>query len=519
MSFSSRTLQQAALGCAVVLGAIALRVFRAKRRAKLPPGPPGVFFFGNLFQLSARVWLNFETWKTLYGPVVYLDIAGQPIVVLNTPKATADLLDRRAGLYSDRPRNIVASEIMTGGLLVVFSRYGDIWRRMRRAAHEGLNKSVAHKYNAIQSKEAILLTHSLLENPTAWDTHFRRNAASVVLSMVYDMPALASEEDPKITLINDFVARLVRAAYPGAHFVEYFTWMRYLPASVAKWKRVALEQHKQDDAMFRGLFNEVADRVAQGDQRPSFCATLLEQEDRHGLNEKESAWLAATLYAGGAETTSGVLAWFLFDMLSFPEAQTRAQAELDAVVGRSRLPTFADYDHLPYLRALIKEVLRWTPVDPLGVPHRLIDDDYYEGHWIPKGTIVIGNVWSMNRDAEIYGADAHLFEPRRHLGADGRLTGVGAGTKDEGHYTFGFGRRICVGRHVANDSLFIDCASILWALSIEPIMDASGTPVLPSADDSIDTGLVLRPPKFQCAFRPRFPDAAGIVASTKELTA
>ncbi|KAJ7108038.1 cytochrome P450 [Mycena crocata] len=509
--------QLAALAALTLIGVIALKSWLAKRRSKLPPGPPGVFFFGNLFQLSSRIWLDFTTWKQTYGPVVYLDIAGQPIVVLNTAKAAADLLDRRAAIYSDRPQNIVASELLAGGLLVVFSRYGDVWRRMRRAAHEGLNKNVAHKFHPIQSKEAILLTHGLLVNPGAWDSHFRRTAASVVLSMVYDMPALLSEDDKNIKLINDFVERLVQAAYPGTYFVEYFTWMRYLPPWIAKWKRVALDQHRLDSAMFEGLFNEVRDRVAQGDKRPSFCATLLEQEDRHGLNEKESAWLAATLYAGGAETTSAVLAWFLFAMLLFPEAQKRAQAELDAVVGRGRMPTFADYNSLPYMRALIKETLRWTPVDPIGLPHRLTEDDYYEGHLIPKGSIVIVNVWALNRDPEIYGDNAHVFEPSRHLDKEGNLTVSVVETKDEGHHSFGFGRRICVGRHVANASLFIDIASILWALSIEPCKDAEGMPILADPNDCVDTGLVIRPPPFKCSFSPRFPDAVGIVANTKEL--
>jgi hypothetical protein len=88
-----------------------------------------------------------------------------------------------------------------------------------------------------------------------------RTAASVVLSMVYDTPALLSEEDPNITRINDFADRLVNAAYPGAYLVEYFTWMKYLPSWMAKWKRDVLEQYSIDDAMFRGLFNEVSNRV------------------------------------------------------------------------------------------------------------------------------------------------------------------------------------------------------------------------------------------------------------------
>ncbi|KAF7333345.1 Cytochrome P450 [Mycena venus] len=506
MKFSSPISEQGALGFVVVLCILLLRLSGTKRRAKLPPGPPGIIFFGNLFQLSPRIWLKFTSWKT-YGSVVYLGVAGRSIIILNNAKAAVDLLDRRASLYSDRPQNIVASELMGGSLLFAFIHYGDTWRRMRRAAEEGLRKTIAHRFHAIQLREAIFLTHSLLVNPGSWDSHLRRTAASVILSMVYDTPAVLSEEDPKITRINDFVERIVRAAYPGAYLVEYFTWMRYLPTWSAKWKRDALEQHRIHDAMFQGLFNEVRDRIAQDDQSSSFCADLLEKKDRHGLNERESAWAAGMLYIGGAETTSGALAWFIFAMLSFPEVQRRAQKELDAIIGRSRMPTFADYDSLPYMRALIKEVLRWAPIAPLGVPHRLAEDDYYDGHLIPQGSIVITNMWAINRDPQVYGDNADMFEPNRHLDEDSQL----------GHHAFGFGRRICVGRHVANDSLFIDCANILWALSIEPFRDDNGVPIIPGLDESIDAGIVVRPPMFRCSFTPRFASATEIVANTKEL--
>jgi hypothetical protein len=113
----------------------------------------------------------------------------------------------------------------------------------------------------------------------------------------------------------------------------------------------------------------------------------------------------------------------------------------------------------------------------------------------------------MNRDPEVYGHDADLFEPTRHLDGDGRLAVVIPETKDEGHNTFGFGRRYdsstmsggmmvkflrnCVGRHLANDSLFIDCASILWALSIEPFYDHNGAPIIPSLDESINAGIMV----------------------------
>lgn len=80
-------------------------------------------------------------------------------------------------------------------------------------------------------------------------------------------------------------------------------------------------------------------------------------------------------------------------MTLYPEVQRKAQLELDAVLGSVRLPTHADREHLPYLNALVLETLRWHPVGPLGVPHRLLQDDVYEGYHLPRGTLVIANIW------------------------------------------------------------------------------------------------------------------------------
>ena len=107
----------------------AFRTIKRYRTGKLPPGPKGIPFFGNLFQLSSMPWKEFEVWKKQYGrstlqsyvlfqadsvlnagPLVYLTVGGQGILVLNTHQAAADLLDRRGNIYSDRPRMISKSE-------------------------------------------------------------------------------------------------------------------------------------------------------------------------------------------------------------------------------------------------------------------------------------------------------------------------------------------------------------------------------------------------------------------------
>ncbi|KDQ22589.1 hypothetical protein PLEOSDRAFT_1050622 [Pleurotus ostreatus PC15] len=302
---------------------------------------------------------------------------------------------------------------------------------------------------------------------------------------------MEDSRDPVILRVNHFTERALKAAIPGAYLVEYFTWMEHLPRWMCAWRRYAEDAFKRDSVLFENLFADVVTRLKSGDQRPSVAATIITEQEKKNLTDKEAAWVSATLYAAGAETTSGQLAWFMEAMVLYPEVQARAQAEIDRVVGRDRMPTFQDYDHLPYIKAMVKETLRWNGVGRLGVPHRLAQDDWYEGHFIPKDTICLVNVWGLNHDTEVYGPDVDDFRPERFLNEEGELKAMPTDTKDEGHVTYGFGRRICVGRHVSNNSMFIEIASILWACNIRPGKNEAGEIVMPDPQNSIDEGLVV----------------------------
>lgn len=142
----------------------------------------------------------------------------------------------------------------------------------------------------------------------------------------------------------------------------------------------------------------------------------------------------------------------------YPDVQQKAQAELDAVVGPDRLPELSDSSSLPYLNALIKELLRWHPALILGLPHSTLADDEYNGHFIPAKTIVIANVWwvvhrrsykcialidcayrprGMTRNPECY-PDPEAFIPERFLDENGKLD---LSACDPANIVFGFGRR------------------------------------------------------------------------------
>jgi cytochrome P450 len=178
-------------------------------------------------------------------------------------------------------------------------------------------------------------------------------------------------------------------------------------------------------------------------------------------------------------------------MIAFPEVQRRAQAELDAVIGRERFPTFADAPHLPYLHAIIKETLRWRPPGPFGIPHAASEDDWYEGMFIPKGASCMANIWHCNHDRAVFGNDADEFRPERHLDEHGGLLSGPLETNQQGHVSFGFGRRICVAKDLASDSLFINSARILWATNVERARDDDGREIQPDTDTLVHAGVAV----------------------------
>jgi cytochrome P450 len=111
-----------------------------------------------------------------------------------------------------------------------------------------------------------------------------------------------------------------------------------------------------------------------------------------------AGYITGSLLEAGSDTTASTLYGFILAMLIWPVIQQKAQDEVDRVVGPDRLPTIEDYDQLPYIRCCIKESLRWMPTVVLGVPHSALREDTYMGYTIPKGAMLVNNVWYVKQN-------------------------------------------------------------------------------------------------------------------------
>ncbi|KIL66933.1 hypothetical protein M378DRAFT_355739 [Amanita muscaria Koide BX008] len=192
-------------------------------------------------------------------------------------------------------------------------------------------------------------------------------------------------------------------------------------------------------------------------------------------------------------------------MTLHPVEQKKAQQEIDHVVGSDRLPNFEDRSSLPYVEALYREVLRWRPIGPLTFPHATDKDDVYNGYFIPKGANVFANVWAISRDEIVY-PDPEAFRPERFFKNDGTLK------DDNVMYLFGFGRRICPGRHLADSVIWLTIASVLATFNISKAKDADGNLVeIDAGTDAFTDSILSGPLPFECSITPRSSLAQTII--------
>jgi len=251
-------------------------------------------------------------------------------------------------------------------------------------------------------------------------------------------------------------------------------------------------------------FQFVKDQIAQGTAVPSYTSELLGSDNLTEETKYNIKWSAASMYSGGADTTVSAINSFFLAMTLYPEVQRKAQAEIDRVVGNDRFPTFADQANLPYIDALTKELLRWNPVTPLSIPHIATEDGSYGSYFIPKGSLIIANVWQILHDPATY-ANPMKFNPDRFLGDTPEI--------DPRHAAFGYGRRLCPGMHLAQSSLWLTCAMSLAVFNIEKSVDGFGNVVEPATRYS--GGTISHPPPFKCAIKPRSEKSAALVASVE----
>jgi len=187
--------------------------------------------------------------------------------------------------------------------------------------------------------------------------------------------------------------------------------------------------------------------------------------------------------------------------VAHPDVVKKAQSEIDEVVGVDRMPTLADWERLPYLEAILQEISRWRPTLPLGFFHQASEEETYKGYRIPKGAVIFQNNWAFLHDPNMYD-DPESFSPDRFLLNEFGLAHPELVEEYRNTYTFGAGRRICPGIHLAMNSLRINVLNLLWGFYFLKGLDADGREIEPDVW-AFGSSTSISPAKLDCRIVPR----------------
>ncbi|KAJ6779202.1 cytochrome P450 [Mycena vulgaris] len=442
----------------VLVGASSLWFHRIRKAKKppLPPGPRRLPFVGNILDIPSRnIWLKFAQLGDIWaGDISSLTVFGQTMVIVNSLDVAEDLLDARGANFSDRPVIPMGGEMAGFNNVGALAQYGDRVRTERKFFHQLFGgHATINQFVPLLSAEIHKLLQQLVLNPDEVAGEIARTTGAITLRIAYGYQILdAPQKDPYMEMFTTSMDNFCRSTSPGAFMVDIVPARGGFHTTARGWA-------KQVHGTMDTAYEYVKKNMAAGTAEKSFVSSLLE-EQRH--DDYAIKWAAGSIQTGGSETTAAQLKAFFLAMSLYPDVQTAAQDELDAVIGTDRLAGIPDRSQLPYLDALCKEILRWHTAALTAVPHRTRQDCIYERGQnyqpllIPKDSLVILNIWLMLHDPERY-ANPMAFDPTRFL-----VTSNEDAEIDPARICFGFGRRKLLG----DTTLFLACSSILAVFNI-----------------------------------------------------
>lgn len=468
-----------------------------------PPGPRALPVVGNVLDMpQSRFALTWTRFGEKYGPLTWLTVPGQNILVINSFEAAKELLETRPLLFADRPRFTMLTQLLGLGDYAVFNGYNSTWKKQRAHLKQSLSASVVKRdYSSLFEANAQQYLGRCLVCPEDCVVGINRIVAETVVKFAYGR--LGDEQGRDYIQLNNRITDIITLGLQG-YVVDLFPSLRYLPSWLPgmKFKRDAARWRQEIRQQESTVFESAKASTLSNDPEvvSSFVFKKLQElYDKHNetndpkqLRDEEMtlARSALAIFIGGVETTQNTTESFVCAMALSPLVQKKAQDEIDRVIGSGRFPTFNDQQNLPYIHAVVLETLRWHPVASSGVPHASRQDDTFSGYFIPKGTTAIVNAWGISRDSKYY-PNPSVFDPERHLRQPPEL--------DPREFVFGFGRRTCPGKDLAFQQVWIMVASILWAFRLVGDDDLS----LVEDANRFSLSSLSQPMPFKCTFIPR----------------
>lgn len=506
---------------ALILFVLYLINFAYSRPSNFPPGPPRLPIFGNYLQLLlTNYWYPYRELDQLthrYGSkVIGLYWGSTPTVVACDQESVRQALAQPElqGRFQSVITTTRSGEQTRGATHGVFFTDGPYWAEQRRFALRHLRDyGFGRRHDALETETQGEIAHliALLRGDvgTPKDKEVLCKGRALLPDVLY--PSLINcilvplagarfprEQDAALRSIGRYVMRFQGAFDSTGGLLVILPWLRKLFPYLTG-HRDNLLSTKHLHSMFKEIIQEHKSSFTDAHLR-DFCDVYLNEmknlKDEGILNqttfsEDQQIMAMVDFFFPASTAIPTTLVFAIMFLMHHPEVAEKVFQEIDAVVGRARLPTLDDRNNLPYTEATLRETMRRATLTPISVPHRATEDTQFMGYDVPKESMVITCLWSMHMDKDFWG-DPETFRPERFLEADGSLK------RKDPTLPFGAGKRLCAGETFARHHMFLFFAALVQNFAFQM---PKGEP-LPRIDKYLP-GISESIPPFWVDFIPR----------------
>eukprot|EP00262_Sarcandra_glabra_P008222 TRINITY_DN21552_c0_g1_i1.p1 TRINITY_DN21552_c0_g1~~TRINITY_DN21552_c0_g1_i1.p1 ORF type:complete len:515 (+),score=34.18 TRINITY_DN21552_c0_g1_i1:98-1642(+) len=486
---------------------------KSKNGGKEAPQPAGAWPVLGHIPLLLKVSFSHRSLGDLadkYGPAYKLRVGWREMFVVSNWQLAKECLSTNDRKFANRPLTVASKLVGWEYAIFSLSPLGDHWRDTRKlAVHQLLSNTKLEALEHVWYSEIDMFVKDFYqlwrrngENPVGQEMKerlfgylFNINTRMVAGKRFYGTKEKGEEAKDFIRVTDDVLhllaAQCVGDAFPFMQWVDFFGQQKAMKKTNGELDAI-LQSWVDEKRLKRPAPGETKDFM---DILVSMASEGKLPSQSHYSPDTFIKAACFTTVAGGTETTATELIWCFSLLLSNTSVLKKAQAELDAQVGRDRRVEKSDIGKLVYLHAIVKETLRLYPAGPLLLPHEATEDCEVGGYTVKAGTALLVNAWKIHRDPNVY-SDPNAFRPERFLEQNIDLDVWG---KQFELIPFGSGRRSCVGASMAMQVMLLSLAHLLhsfdWAAP-------------PDAPVDLTEGLSLNLPKLNplnALVTPRLP--------------